>query len=83
MYAYLVITGKFTHLPLSVLTTMQAEWSACLTAIAVGHQSYSIAGRSFTRANLSEVSDMVGEVAYALALKNGTAQRVTYADMSN
>lgn len=78
-----MISGKFIHLSTAALQTMQTEWTACLSAIATAHQSYSIAGRSFTRANLQEVSDMVAEVAYALALKGGTVQRVVYSDLSN
>jgi hypothetical protein len=76
------MTGKFIHLDLATLQTMQTQWQACLAAIATAHQSYSIAGRSFTRANLMEVSEMVAELAYAIGLKGGTIQRVVYSDMS-
>lgn len=62
---------------------MLTEWQTCLSAIATAHQSYSIAGRTFTRANLSEVSDMVAELSYASNIKAGTLKRRTYADMAN
>lgn len=77
-----MVTGKFAALPLATLQAMLTAWLACLNAIAVAHQSYQIAGRSFTRANLSEVSDMVAEIQYAISVQQGTLQRTTYADMS-
>lgn len=61
---------------------MLTEWQTCLSAIATAHQSYSIGGRSFTRANLTEVSNMVAELSYAVELNGGTVHRVVYADMS-
>lgn len=78
-----MIEGLFIHLDVDTLTEMQADWKACLKAISVGHQSYSIAGRSFTRANLPEVSKMVSEISYALKVKQGTLTRTVYADLSN
>lgn len=78
-----MVSGKFIGLSTATLTTMLAEWQACLTSIATANQSYSLAGRSFTRANLSEVSDMVAELQYAINLSAGTTVRRTYADMSN
>ena len=77
-----MITGKFALLDTATLLSMQTDWIACLHAIAVGNQSYSIAGRSFNRANLSEVSDMVSEISYALKLKSGTLVKTVYSDFS-
>jgi hypothetical protein len=86
-----MVEGKFVALDVATLTTMLTEWRACLSAIAAydstkgiasGLQSYSIAGRSFTRADLAQVSDMVAELSYALSLKTGQLVRTTYADMS-
>lgn len=76
------LTGKFLALDVATLTTMLATWQACLNTIAVGQQAYSIAGRSFTRANLAEVSEMVGELAYALKMNQGELQRSVVSDMS-
>jgi len=78
----MAVTGKFANLDVATLTTMLAQWQTCLTAIAVGNQSYSMAGRSFTRADLEQVSDMVGELSYALQLKNGGLCRTVYSDFS-
>lgn len=78
-----MIQGLFVNIDAATLATMQADWLACLHSVAIGNQSYSIAGRSFTRANLKEVSETLGEISYALQLKSGNLQRVTYADLSN
>jgi hypothetical protein len=72
------IVGKFLALDVATLTTMLAQWQACLTTIAAGNQAYSLAGRSFTRANLAEVSEMVAELAYALKVNSGGLRRTVY-----
>lgn len=77
-----VIEGIFVGLPTATLQTMLTEWLACLSAIAVAHQSYSIGGRNFNRANLSEVTKTVAEIQHALDLRVGTLTQRTYADMS-
>lgn len=77
-----MVEGLFVNLDVPTLTTMLAQWQACLTAISTGHQSYSMAGRSFTRADLPEVSKIIGEISYALRLNSGQIRRTTYADMS-
>lgn len=65
---------------------MKAEWIACLKSIAIAHQSYSVAGRSFTRANLTEVRNTLGEIIYALNIATGGASggvvREVYSDLS-
>lgn len=78
-----MIEGLFVNLDAATLATMKTEWLACLSAIATAHQSYSIAGRTFTRANLKEVSNMLGEISYAQKLLSGESVRTVYADMSN
>jgi hypothetical protein len=78
----MAVEGIFLNLDVGTLTTMLAQWQACLAAIATAHQSYSIAGRSFTRADLAEVSKMVGELAYALRRNSGGLVNVVYSDMS-
>jgi hypothetical protein len=77
-----MVVGKFVLLDAATLAQMKTDWTAALQAIAVGNQSYSIAGRTFTRAQLSEVSDMVAEIAYAQAFQSGAVQRTVYSDMS-
>lgn len=77
------MTGAYIGIDLATLQTMLAEAQTTRTAILKAHQSYSIAGRSFTRAPLESVTKEIGEISYAIRLAGGTVQRVTYADMSN
>ena len=58
--------STFFGLPLATLQSLQAKYIACLEAIAVAGASYSIAGRSFTRANLTEVSNIIGQLQSAI-----------------
>jgi hypothetical protein len=76
-----MVTGKFVAVDVPTLTLMLQQWQQCLTAIAL-NQSYSIAGRSYTRADLEAASEMVSELSYALELKKGNLVRVVYSDMS-
>ncbi|MEM6885423.1 MAG: hypothetical protein AAF571_10355 [Verrucomicrobiota bacterium] len=70
--------GTFIGLDTADLNELKTEFTACLKAIAVAGQSYTIAGRSFTKANLKEVGDTLGEINHALKLKSGTRSRVAY-----
>lgn len=64
------------------LTELKVQYLACLLAIGNAHQSYSFAGRTFTRANLAEVKDTLADVAWALEYKSGAFVKVVYSDMS-
>lgn len=77
-----MVEGKFVALDVATLQTMQTQWLACLAAISTAHQSYSIAGRSFTRADLAAVTDTLAEISYALKLNSGGLVRTVYSDMS-
>lgn len=74
--------GNFYGLTAAQLTTLQTNWLACLNAIAVAGQSYTIGGRQFNRANLHEVSATLGEINDALARVNGNRTTQTYANFS-
>lgn len=74
--------GLFVDLDSATLLQMKADWTACLQSIAVANQSYSIAGRQFTRANLSEVAKMVAEIGFAISAQSGSRRVRTVADMS-
>jgi uncharacterized protein YcgL (UPF0745 family) len=78
-----MLAGDLVYLDVATLTALQTSYVACLTAIGQAHQSYSISGRQFTRANLSEVRQTLAEIGYALQLKQGNIQRVVYSDFSN
>ncbi len=74
--------GDFLGLPLATLTSLRDKYIICLEAIAVAGSSYSIAGRSFSRANLGEVRDTIAELTLAIESANGTRIRTTYAKFS-
>ena len=74
--------GDFLGLPLGTLTSLRDKYVTCLEAIAVAGASYSIAGRSFSRANLGEVRDTIAELTLAIQSANGTRIRTTYANFS-
>ena len=74
--------GDFLGLPIATLTSLRDKYITCLEAIAVAGASYSIAGRSFSRANLGEVRDTIAELTLAIQSANGTRIRTTYANFS-
>jgi hypothetical protein len=71
--------GDFVGLPVATLNSLRDKYVACLEAIAVAGASYSIAGRSFSRANLSEVREIIAELTLAIENAAGTRIRTTYA----
>ena len=71
--------GDFVGLPVATLNSLRDKYVACLEAIAVAGASYSIAGRSFSRANLSEVREIIAELTLAIEDAAGTRIRTTYA----
>ena len=75
--------GDFIGLPLATLTSLRDKYITCLEAIAVACSSYSIAGRSFSRANLGEVRDTIMELTLAIQQATGTRVRTTYANFGS
>jgi hypothetical protein len=74
------LRGGYT---LAQLQTKRAECDACITAI-LANQSYSMSGRSFTRADLDSVMRLLGEINYAIDVLSGNQTiRFVHADMSN
>jgi hypothetical protein len=55
----------YVGLPLATLLDLQTRYVEAAQAIA-GGQSYTIAGRSLTRANLTEVSEALQAIAFAI-----------------
>ncbi len=72
-------SGSFVGLPLATLTSLRQKYLDCLEAIAVAGISYSIGGRSFSRANLTEVRNTIEELTYAIKIADGTRTLTTYA----
>lgn len=77
------VSGRFLFLPAATLTSLATKYTACLEAIAVAGASYSIGGRTFTRADLNAVSDILAEITYAQAVQAGTHSSVTYAKLDS
>jgi hypothetical protein len=70
----MALSKSYFGLPLATLQSLQTQFIACLEAIAVAGASYSIAGRSFTRANLGEVAQTIKEL--QAAIDNARGPRV-------
>lgn len=65
------------------LTTLRTNALAGLNAILTSGQSYSMMGRSFTKANVQQLRELVADITGAIALKAGTMQRTVLSDFSN
>lgn len=78
----MAIEGLFFGLDAATLATLKTNYLECLNAIAVAGQSYSISGRTFTRANLKEVSQMLAETQAAIDRLNGTRTTQVYPNFS-
>lgn len=80
----MALSNPFIGLDTATLTTLKTNAVNCLSAILV-NQSYSLNGRTLTRANLAEVKDMVGQLQAALDLASGNTTDATFVrfDSSN
>lgn len=74
--------NNFIFLDPATLASLQTQFIACLAAIAVANQSYSIAGRQFTRANVGEVEQIVGKISFAIQYQSGRLTRNVLGNMS-
>lgn len=74
--------SAFFGLPVATLTELRDEYIAALKAIATNGVSYSIGGRSLSRANLSEIKETLADIISALDRASGNRRRTLYADFS-
>lgn len=74
--------STFFGLPVSVLEEMRDEYVAAIKAIATNGVSYSIGGRTLSRANLTEMKDTLADIISALDRASNTRRRTLYADFS-
>lgn len=74
--------SAFFGLPVATLTELRDEYIAALKAIAMNGVSYSIGGRSLSRANLSEIKETLADIISALDRASGNRRRTLYADFS-
>lgn len=71
--------GAYFGLPLATLQTLLADYTACLIAISVAGQSYTISGRQFNRPQIEEVGSTIAELQAAINRAQGTNISKTYA----
>ena len=74
--------SDFYGLPVATLETLRDEYVAAITAVATNGVSYSIGGRSLSRANLTEMRNTLGDVMAALDRASGNRRRTIHADFS-
>lgn len=63
--------GTLVGQPIDVLQTLVTQTAAAIVAVLVRGKSYTIAGRSYTFSELSELQDLSNEASYALGLLTG------------
>jgi hypothetical protein len=74
--------SDFYGLPTATLTELRDEYVAAIKAIATNGVSYSIGGRSLSRANLTEMRNTLGDITSALDRASGSRRRTVLADFS-
>lgn len=79
---YMALSKSFFGLPQDLLVELRDQYVECVKKIAVVGQSYSISGRTFSHANLSEVKQTLQEIQAALREAQGVRITNTYANFS-
>lgn len=65
----------YKSLPAAMLTEMQNEFATCLREIVTAGKSYMINNRSYTRADMKEVSEQLEAINTAISLQSGTTRK--------
>lgn len=74
--------SDFFGLPVATLTELRDEYVAAIKAVATNGVSYSIGGRSLSRANLTEMRTTLGDIQAAIDRASNSRRRVVHADFS-
>jgi hypothetical protein len=74
--------SDFFGLPVATLEELRDEYVAAIKAVATNGVSYSIGGRSLSRANLTEMRNTLGDIMTALDRSSNRRRRTLYADFS-
>lgn len=74
--------STFFGLPIATLEELRDEYVDAIKAIATNGVSYSIGGRSLSRANLTEVKETLADILAAIDRAGGNRRRTLYADFS-
>ena len=76
------IEGVFFNYPMATLLALQSSYLNAMTAIATAGQSYSVGGRTFTRAHIGDVSQALQELQAAIDRANGVRNTFVFANMN-
>jgi hypothetical protein len=68
---------QFYGLDLATLQTMRTQFTEAIISVATAGQSYSIGGRTFTRASLSELNSTLAAINAAIDFRSGKTRTVT------
>lgn len=71
------MSNPFIGLTTGQLSSLQSTYLDAVTALAA-NQSYSLNGRSLTRANLPDVTRTLGQINAALSIASGDTTHATY-----
>lgn len=74
--------SDFFGLPVATLEELRDEYVAAIKAVATNGVSYSIGGRSLSRANLTEMRNTLGDIMAAIDRSSNRRRRTLYADFS-
>lgn len=74
--------STFFGLPIATLEELRDEYVDAIKAIATNGVSYSIGGRSLSRANLTELRDTLADIIAAIDRASGNRRRTLYTDFS-
>lgn len=74
--------SDFYGLPVATLEELRDEYVAAIKAVATNGVSYSIGGRSLSRANLTEMRNTLGDITAAIDRASGRRRRTVLASFS-
>lgn len=65
---------KFQDIDVATLVELRGDAKTALKRVLLTGQSHSVSGRTFTQANLKDLTELIGELETAIAVKQGRAQ---------
>jgi hypothetical protein len=74
--------SDFFGLPVATLEELRDDYIAAIKAVATNGVSYSIGGRSLSRANLTEMRNTLGDIQAAIANASGARRRTLHASFA-
>jgi hypothetical protein len=71
-------TNAFVGLDAAKLLELQAAYTQVLLDIAQGGKSYTVPGRTFTRADIGDVKETLAEINAAIAVGTNSTPQIAY-----